>query len=110
MISKKDIVTAISKILLEHGPAKSPAALASLIVDDVFSGMASALVEGKTLVLPGIGRIKPKDVAAKPAKPARPGRNPRTGEAIQIEAKPAQPAYKSAKIRPAKELLEMLNA
>ena len=60
MISKKDTIAAIANILMENGPAKSPTALASLIVDDIFAGWANALVEGKEVVLPGLGKIKPR--------------------------------------------------
>ena len=103
-MKKSEIVDLFTQILTENGPKKSPKALALALLEAFCHGAAQALAAGDEVVLPGVGKIKPKTVAA---KPARNGRNPRTGEAIQVEAKAA---YKSIKVKPAKEMLALLNA
>jgi len=52
--------------------------------------------------LPGLMKI---EVKKKPASKAREGINPRTGEKIAIQAKPAR---KAVKIRPLKNMREMI--
>lgn len=109
-MNKAQIVYMFAQTLTESGTNKSPKALATALMETLCYNIAQALVAGDEVVLPGVGKIKPKSVAAKAAKPARIGRNPRTGEPVRIEAKPAQPASRSIKVRPAKELLALLNA
>jgi len=54
---------------------------AKYAVESLMSVVASALVEGLDVSLPGIGKLKVS------TRPARNGRNPRTGAAISIPAK-----------------------
>jgi len=56
----------------------------------------------QTFTIPGLMKIA---VKKKPAQKARTGRNPATGEEIQI---PAKPASKQVKVRPLKNLKEMI--
>ena len=58
--------------------------------------IAAELLGGGEITLPGIGKLKTRDAAA------RSGRNPKTGEAIQI------PAGKRAVFVAAKELKDSL--
>jgi nucleoid DNA-binding protein len=56
----------------------------------------------QTFTIPGLMKIA---VKKKPAQKARTGRNPATGEEITI---PAKPATKQVKVRPLKNLKEMI--
>jgi nucleoid DNA-binding protein len=56
----------------------------------------------QTFTIPGLMKIA---VKKKPAQKARKGRNPATGEEITI---PAKPASKQVKVRPLKNLKEMI--
>ena len=56
----------------------------------------------QTFTIPGLMKI---NVKKKPAQKARLGRNPATGEEITI---PAKPASKTVKVRPLKNLKEMI--
>lgn len=103
-MNKAQIIDMFAQTLTENGPKKSPKALATALLETFCYNAAQAIAAGDEVVLPGVGKIKPKAVAA---RPARNGRNPRTGEAIQVEAKDA---YKSIKVTPAKEMLALLNA
>lgn len=103
-MNKAQIVDLLTQTLTENGSKKSPKALATALLEAFCHSAAQALAAGDEVVLPGLGKIKPKDVAA---RPARNGRNPKTGEALQVEAKPA---YKSLKVKPAREMLALLNA
>jgi integration host factor subunit beta len=51
------------------------------IVATIFSEIADALAEGKRVELRGFGAFSVKD------RPPRTGRNPRTGEAVEVDAK-----------------------
>ena len=57
---------------------------------------------GEITALPGLLKIKKKDV---PAKPARPGRNPATGETIMLKAKPASKGVKVTALKGLKEMV-----
>lgn len=59
---------------------------------------ANTLQQDKEIVLPGIGKLKPAQRAA------RVGRNPQTGEAIQI------PAKRVVKLTVSKKLTDHLNS
>lgn len=59
---------------------------------------ANTLQQNKEIVLPGIGKLKPTQRAA------RLGRNPQTGEAIQI------PAKRVVKLTVSKKLTDHLNS
>lgn len=60
------------------------------MVGVIFDTMVDALVEGGRVELRGFGALSVR------ARPARSGRNPRTGEAVEVEAK-AVPFFKSGK-------------
>lgn len=102
-MNKSEMTACIANVLKEHGPRKSPTALASLVVDTLTVAVAQALQSGTEVILPGLGKLKPKVVAA---KAERPGRNPKTGEAITI---PAQPERKAVKFKAAYTLDAALN-
>lgn len=68
------------------------------IVDIFFSGITDQLAKGGRVELRGFGAFTTR------ARDARTGRNPRTGEAVQIDAKKV-PFFK-----PGKEIRERLNA
>lgn len=97
-MKKSDIINLIKQTLIENGATKSPKALAATILETLCYNSALALKAGDEVVLPGLGKIKVVDRAA------RVSRNPQNGEPINV------PACKKAKLKPARELLEMLNA
>ena len=66
-------------------------------LDAALEGIKSALVQGEEVSLVGFGSFHVTQ------REARTGRNPRTGEAISIEAS------KQAKFRPGKALKDALN-
>lgn len=68
------------------------------IVDIFFSEITEQLAQGGRVELRGFGAFTTR------SRDARTGRNPRTGEAVQIEAKKV-PFFK-----PGKEIRERLNA
>lgn len=61
-----------------------------------------SLKQNDAFTLPGLAKMV---VKKKPATKARPGKNPFTGEDIMIKAKPAS---KTVRIRPLKNLKEMV--
>jgi integration host factor subunit beta len=67
------------------------------LVGTVFNEITSALAEGRRVELRGFGAFSTR------ARSARTGRNPRTGEAVPVDAKRV-PYFK-----PGKELRERLN-
>ena len=97
-MNKAQIVDLLTQTLTENGTKKSPKALAAALLEAFCHSAAQALAAGDEVVLPGLGRIKVVDRAA------RVSRNPQNGEPINV------PACKKAKLKPAKGLLEMLNA
>jgi DNA-binding protein HU-beta len=70
---------------------------AKAIVDAVFSAVVEAATRGEEISIPGFGKFKVKDSAA------REGRNPSTGATIQIAAS------KKLGFAPAKALKDSLN-
>ncbi len=60
------------------------------VVDAVFDGIIEGLVADGKVVLPGFGTFETR------TRTARTGRNPRTGEALKIEAS-RTPAFKPGK-------------
>lgn len=74
-LSKAIIVEALCTDL---GMAKSDA---KVVLDDFFEAARQTLEQGHHVKLSGFGNFILRD------KPARPGRNPRTGEAIPVEAR-----------------------
>lgn len=83
-MTKEDLIKAVSAA---SGAHKS-------VVDDVLAALAKVagdqLVQRQDVTIPGVGKLTPKDRAA------RKGRNPKTGEEIQIPVKKVV-AFKAAK-------------
>ena len=63
------------------------------MIDAFFDLIAQSLVEGKDVKLSGFGNFQIR------TKAARPGRNPRTGEAIPIEARRVVTFHASSKLK-----------
>ena len=82
------------KIAAEEGLSK---AQAKAIVDRVFSEITKAATSAAETNIPGFGKFKVKETAA------RQGRNPATGETIQIAAS------KKLTFTPAKAVKDALN-
>lgn len=83
------------KIAAENDLTK---AAAKTIVESIFATIADAAAAGEEVSLPGFGKFKIKENAA------REGRNPATGEAIQIAAS------KKLSFSAAKAIKDKLNA
>lgn len=63
------------------------------IVDAFFDLLAKQLIEGDSVRISGFGNFQVRE------KAARPGRNPRTGEAIPIEARRVVTFHASNKLK-----------
>lgn len=63
---------------------------AAEMYDDVFGTLADVVSDGNEVAIPGLGRVKTTERAARVAT------NPRTGEKINVPAKKA-PSFKFAK-------------
>ena len=74
----------------------------SAVFDELSDAVGRSLKKHGAFTLPGMAKMT---VKKKPATKARPGRNPFTGEDIMIKAKPAS---KQVKIRPLKNLKDMV--
>ncbi len=85
-MNKADLADKVNDVL---GGTKAQAERA---VDTLVDAIVSALKEGDEVSIAGLGIFSTK------MRPARQGRNPRTGEAIQIQA------MRVPKFRPAKAL------
>lgn len=81
----------------ERAPNLKPAEIDAL-VDQVFEEISLALERGDRIELRGFGAFSVRE------REARTGRNPRTGDAVDVEAKRV-PFFK-----PGKELREKVNA
>lgn len=68
------------------------------VIAGVFDGIASAAASGEEVSLPGFGKFKAKDIAA------REGRNPSTGETMTFAAQ------RKITFQPAKALKDRLQA
>lgn len=82
------------QIAAAHNLSKADA---KRLVDAVFAGIANAAAKGEEVSLPGFGKFKVKESAA------REGRNPSTGATIQIAAS------KKLGFTPAKAIKDKLN-
>ncbi|KRB86548.1 integration host factor [Sphingomonas sp. Root710] len=82
------------QIAAAHNLSKADA---KKLVDAVFAGIANAAAKGEEVSLPGFGKFKVKESAA------REGRNPSTGATIQIAAS------KKLGFTPAKAIKDKLN-
>ena len=85
----------IDKIATDAGLTK---VAAKGVVDGVFKAIADAAAKGEEVNLPGFGKFKVKESAA------REGRNPSTGATVQIAAS------KKVGFTPAKALKDRVNA
>jgi DNA-binding protein HU-beta len=79
-----------AELIAKVKPANASNAVTEGIIDALGKVVQEALAKGEEVTLPGIGKLSVKE------RPARTGRNPRTGEAVQIEAKKA-PAFSASK-------------
>jgi DNA-binding protein HU-beta len=77
-IGKDEIIEAVTK-----GGEVPTKAAAQRVVGKVLETILEALQEGRDVTLPGLGKFKVKQRAA------RQGRNPATGETMQVPAKKA---------------------
>lgn len=82
------------KVAAAHDLTKTEA---KKLVDAVFASIADAAAQGEEISLPGFGKFKVKESAA------REGRNPSTGETIKIAAS------KKLGFTPAKAIKDKLN-
>lgn len=73
-MNAKDLAKAVAD---QHGLSQGDA---QKVVAGVLDGIAEAVARGEEVSLPGFGKFKRKERAA------REGRNPATGESIQIAA------------------------
>ena len=83
-MTKTDLVNVVAA---ESGVAKKDA---EAVVNATLDAISNALKEGDKVQLIGFGTFEVKDIAA------REGRNPKTGEAITIEAS-KRPAFSASK-------------
>lgn len=86
MSEEKCFLTKFDLIETVAAEAGSSKVLAGHIVDSFMATIARAVKRGDKVVLRGFATFEAVPTAAKPAKT---GRNPRTGEPVAIEAKPA---------------------
>ena len=73
-------------------------AQAKSLLENVFTHIRDAAVQGEDVSLPGFGKFKVQD------KPARTARNPRTGETVAVAA------TRKLTFQPAKALKDALSA
>lgn len=90
-MNQRDFISAVAK------DAGLDTAAVERVIKQLPQTLAEALNGGDRVRLNGLGVFEPK------ANPAREGRNPRTGEAMTIQAS------RSVKFRPAKPLKDALN-
>ena len=84
-MTKTDLVNVVAA---EVGVSKKDV---DAVVNATFAAIANALKDGDKVQLIGFGTFEVKDAAA------REGRNPKTGEAITIEAS-KRPAFSASKV------------
>lgn len=85
----------VDKIAADNGLTK---VAAKSVVDSVFKAIADSAVAGEEVNLPGFGKFKVQERAA------RDGRNPATGAVVKIAA------AKKLAFQPAKAVKDRLNA
>jgi DNA-binding protein HU-beta len=83
------------RIAMQHGITKIEA---KSIIDSVLRGITDAAAAGAEVSLPGFGKFKVQERAA------RDGRNPQTGETMKIAAS------KKLAFQPAKAIKDVLNS
>lgn len=98
-MKKQDFIKAVTQAVRAAHPDRDVnAVMVEAVLETLGDVAAAELLGGGELPLPGIGKLKSRDVAA------RKGRNPRTGEILEI------PAGKKVVFMPGKELKEALKA
>ena len=96
-MTKQELINAVAQAVRTAHPAKDVSATTVEIVLDTLGDVAAAeLLGGGEITLPGLGKLKSKDVAA------RRGRNPRTGEMLDI------PAHRAVTFAACKNLKEAM--
>ena len=85
LINKTELVAAVAE---STGVSKKETAA---VIDATFEKIAATIEEGDKVQLIGFGTFEVKDAAA------REGRNPKTGEAITIEAS-KRPVFSASKV------------
>jgi len=76
---------------------------ALIYVDAVVDAMIQSLLDGSKIQ---INEFVNMEIKTKSAQPAKTGRNPRTGEAIQIAAKPESKVFKATPSRAFKKRIQ----
>jgi nucleoid DNA-binding protein len=94
MVTAAQLTEAISE---ETGYSKADIRHVLVSLDDV---VAAYLAEGEKVKLGGLVQL---EVKIRPARKKRMGRNPRTGEAVQVAAKPATPVVRARVLKKAKD-------
>ena len=80
-MTKHDVIKAVTKSLCEAHPGREVSAVMVEAVLEALGDVAAAeLLGGGELPLPGLGKLKSREIAG------RQGRNPRTGEPLYIHA------------------------
>lgn len=96
-MTKQELVRSITQSLGSIYPGYENSALMVRVTLETLGEVAAAeLLGGGEVPLPGLGKLKSRDVAA------RKGRNPRTGETLDI------PAHKAVMFAACKDLKEAM--
>lgn len=95
-MKKQDLIAKTAAETKEHGRPLTQADM-EVALDALCKVASAELLDGGEVSLPGLGKLKVKEVAA------RQGRNPRTGESIAL------PASRKVVFSMGKELKEALN-
>lgn len=76
---------------------------AESVISATFAVIEESMKKGEKIAIPGFGIFSVKVQGARPAKQ---GRNPKTGEVIEIAARPEQKAPKFAASKALKEMVK----
>lgn len=96
-MTKQELIKAVTQAVRTAHPDKDVSAVMVEAVLEALGDVAVAeLLGGGEIPLPGLGKLKGKDIAA------RTGRNPRTGETLDI------PAHKAVTFAACKDLKEAM--
>lgn len=96
-MTKQEVIKAVAQAVRTAHPDRNVSVVMVETVLDALGDVAAAeLLGGGEIPLPGLGKLKSKDIAA------RHGRNPRTGETLDI------PAHKAVTFTACKDLKEAM--
>lgn len=96
-MTKQELIKAVTQTVHTMDPQRNvTAVMVEAVLDALVDVTAAELLGGGEISLPGLGKLKSKDVAA------RKGRNPRTGETLDI------PAHKAVTFTACKDLKEAM--